>query len=374
MRVLHVTTDYPYLKDGKVMTYGGLGVCAMQLIEGLKSRGVLIDVLSSYADFKDEYDNDADGIFRTWYFKLGKSRNWKLTHTITMLFKFLRLINKNKYDIIHVHNPPAGILTTILAKHANIPSIMTMHGPWAKVRERMKDLAIIIELLALKNSDIVTFDGVEVMDEYYEDEKFISIVNAVDTDKFILKDRDGARMRFGLEEDKLTFLYSGRNVYGKTIDIIKNMARKFPDYYFVIAGTESNMIDFECDNLRYVGTISNDEMPELYAACDALILNTMAESLSRAALECMSCGKPVLLSDILPNFEVVGDSGAGLFFSNEHDLEVILSGVTRQDLIDISCGVRDYIKKNFSLGARIDKFINLYDDILKKECVIIKNG
>ena len=129
MKVLHITTDFPYEKDGKIITYGGLGVCVLQLVEGLKERGVEVDILSSYADYKDGYDEPVDNVYRTGYIKFGKSRNWKLTHTFTSLFRFLRLINKNKYDIIHVHNPPAGVLTTIIAEKANIPSVMTMHGP-----------------------------------------------------------------------------------------------------------------------------------------------------------------------------------------------------------------------------------------------------
>jgi len=366
MKVLHVTTDFPYKKDGKVITYGGLGVCVLQLVEGLKKNGIEVDVLTSTADYEDGFEEPINGVYRSGYIKIGKSRNWKLTHTITSLYRFFRLLNKNKYDLIHVHNPPAGLLTTIVADKANIPSLMTMHGPWAKVREKFHDLAVIIELLSLKSSDYVTFDGNEVMKEYYEDPKFVAITNAVDTDKFDIKDRAAARKKFGLEEEKPTFLYSGRNVYGKTIDIIKTMARKFPDYYFVVAGTEAAMMDFEYDNLRYVGTISNDEMPHLFSVCDALILNTMAESLSRAALECMSCGRPVILSDIPPNREVLGTSGAGILFKDEEELELILREMSVGDFRDIGGGAREHVKRNFSLNGRIDKFINLYNTILNK--------
>ena len=46
LRVLHVVTDFPYLREGKIYNYGGLGLCVMQLIDGLISAGCKVDVIA----------------------------------------------------------------------------------------------------------------------------------------------------------------------------------------------------------------------------------------------------------------------------------------------------------------------------------------
>ena len=116
MRALHVTTDFPFIKDGKVCNEGGLGVCVTQLIDGLKDSGWEIDILTRKTD-------DIDGeiypgyVYRTGYFAPTSSRDWKLTHSFTLIPKLISLLMKTDYDIVHIHNPPAALFASAWGEH-----------------------------------------------------------------------------------------------------------------------------------------------------------------------------------------------------------------------------------------------------------------
>ena len=362
MKVLHVATDYPYIKDNKVSNYGGLGLCVSQLVGGLKDKGVEIDVLTRKDRGVGEFDELHEGVFRTWYFSPTKSRNWKLTHSFTMIPTLAKLLSKNNYDIVHMHNPPAAFITNGIAKRYGAKTVMTMHGPWAAVREKLIGLANGIEVYSMIKSDYITFDSDALMKRYGFSDRFFAIPNAVDYNKFRPILKKDCREFLELGSAPRTFLYSGRGVHGKDIHSIRRLAAKFGEYEFLIAGTKARMDDFAIGNLKYLGTVSNDDMPMVYNACDALILDTKAEGMSRAILEAMACGKAVIASNIPSNKEVLETDG--FLFSDYEELESLVSGLSAKDLKDVGTGARERIKENFGIDSRIDKFINLYDNIV----------
>lgn len=362
MKVLQITTDYPYMKDGKVVNYGGLGVCVSQLVSGLAERGIEVDVLTRCDKNSEDMGEMSDNVNRTWYFSPTKSRNWKLTHSFTMLPKLVKMLSDNKYDIVHMHNPPAAFMSMGIASRYGVKTLVTMHGPWAKVRDKMQGLAASIEAMTLINSDYVTFDSESLMAEYGNSDRFVAIQNAVDSKKFRPMHKAECREFLGLEPSNITYLYSGRNVYGKNLDTIKKLAEDFPDKGFLIAGTKARMDDFEFPNLKYLGTVSNDTMPLVYGACDAVILDTKAEGMSRAILEAMACRKAVLVSNIPANREAIGTDG--FLFDSHEVLNDLVSNLSLADLKVSGYGARERVEEKFDVSSRIDNFIKVYEHII----------
>jgi len=362
MKVLHITTDLPYMRGGKLVNYGGLGMCVLQLVEGLTDNKIDVDVLTrSEKDIESEYYRS---VVRAPYIALTKSRNWKLTHGITVLPYFLKLASKNKYDIIHAHNPPAAMTVLPAAKYLGFKTVMTMHGPWSKVREKMSSLADSIERFTLDYADVVTFDSNSLCKMYGSKDNYFPIQNAVDPNIFKHSNTDIARKRFCLDSDKRVFLYSGRTVFGKNIDTIRAIAGEFPNDVFVVTGWAGNATDEEFPNIEYLKSIPNSEMPLLYSACDALILASSAEGMSRAVLEAMSCGCAVLLSDIPANSETAGKYGR--YFKSEEGLKNILSDLTREEMAASGIKCRERIVREFGVSKRIERFISVYEDLSKR--------
>src|SRR5207237_8181353 len=68
------------------------------------------------------------------------------------------------------------------------------------------------------------------------------------------------------------------------------------------------------DRVRFLGRISDDRLPEVYAACDVFVLPSVSrlEAFGIVALEAMSTGKPVIVADIPGGREVIEDGRDGL--------------------------------------------------------------
>jgi glycosyltransferase involved in cell wall biosynthesis len=274
----------------------------------------------------------------------------------------MRMLSKNKYDIVHMHNPPAALMAAPIAKRHDIKTVMTMHGPWARVRDKMGGLAEAIEAFCFMQCDYITFDSMSLMKEYGFSKRFFPIQNAVDYEKFKRLDKQECREWLSLSGSLPSYLYSGRNVYGKNVDTIRRLAKECVDCEFLVTGTSARMDDFELPNLKYLGSVSNDDMPKIYAAADAVILDTKAEGMSRAILEAMACEKAVFASDIEANKEAVGDTGR--IFKDFDDLKKYIVELGDGDLREIGYGARKRIIDNFSIKNRIDKFINAYEHII----------
>jgi len=364
-KILHILTDFPFKRNDEMINYGGLGICALQLIEGAKDAGYEVDILT-----RGDSGIDSElcgGVYRTGYIALTKSRNWKMTHSFTLIPKLLYLLLTKKYDLVHVHNPPAALFAAPMAKLFKIPVVMTMHGPWAKVRDRFKGLAKKIETHSLRYPDVVTFDGEALKGEfesvYGADGRFVAIVNAVDTVKFKRLDKNDCRELLGLPKDKKLILYSGRSVYGKNIHAIQELARLLPDTAFVIAGERINSFG----NIINLGVVPNTKMPLVYNACDCLILDSIAEGMSRAVLEAMACGCAVLLSDIPSNREIIGDSGCGRIFSSVEQAAIDITVLSRESMAEMGEKGIERVEGAFRVHDRLYRFIDIYIKLIGKK-------
>ncbi len=64
-----------------------------------------------------------------------------------------------------------------------------------------------------------------------------------------------------------------------------------------------------------VGRVTDEELRLLYSSCDIYISASKFETFGLPLLEAMSCGKPVVVSNIPPHMEIINSSNAGLTFS-----------------------------------------------------------
>jgi D-inositol-3-phosphate glycosyltransferase len=65
------------------------------------------------------------------------------------------------------------------------------------------------------------------------------------------------------------------------------------------------------DSIRFIGSVSQDELPIHYNAADVCVLPSHYESFGLAALEAAACGRPVVASEVggLPAIVLNGSTG-----------------------------------------------------------------
>src|SRR3989344_621274 len=108
-----------------------------------------------------------------------------------------------------------------------------------------------------------------------------------------------------------TILSVGKLSYGKGTDTILAVAKILPQYQFVFVGELNPSLKTTFPkNCRYLGKISHKAALKLYRQASVFVINSRwPEPLSRAGLEALSFGLPIIASNRGGNRELVKDNG-----------------------------------------------------------------
>lgn len=119
------------------------------------------------------------------------------------------------------------------------------------------------------------------------------------------------RQAQGYSHNKNTILSIGKLSYGKGTDTIIQVAKLLPQYQFIFAGElNPSLKSVFPKNCRYLGKISHEEALKLYRQAGVFVINSRwPEPLSRAGLEALSFGLPIVASNRGGNRELVKDNG-----------------------------------------------------------------
>ncbi|MEO0129967.1 MAG: glycosyltransferase family 1 protein [candidate division WOR-3 bacterium] len=80
------------------------------------------------------------------------------------------------------------------------------------------------------------------------------------------------------------------------------------------------------NNVKYFEDVTESELPEFYNAADIFIMPSFYEGFGLPALEAMSCGIPVVVSNISSLPEIVGEAGLKV---NPYSVSEIYEGVKK---------------------------------------------
>jgi glycogen(starch) synthase len=161
------------------------------------------------------------------------------------------------------------------------------------------------------------------------------IYNGTDLEQFRPRDRSSAREASGIPKDAVVFLYAGPLEFRKGVQLLpaafRQVATEIPEAMLVIAGTDhltapgsGSMrrwleIRFETEGLDervlFLGTVSLERMPEIYAVADVLVAPTYPESLGNVFIESLAMGLPILTTAHGGQTEVVDDGRTGFLIA-----------------------------------------------------------
>lgn len=114
---------------------------------------------------------------------------------------------------------------------------------------------------------------------------------------------DSILEKLGLLNDCQYFFSLGSKYKHKNFQWVINVARKNPQYKFVITGTnmfsdnEKELKKLISDNVIFIGYISNEEIKSLMMHCKALIQPSIYEGFGLPPLEALSVGAPIIVSN-----------------------------------------------------------------------------
>ena len=128
-------------------------------------------------------------------------------------------------------------------------------------------------------------------------EKIHIVPYGVDPDLFCYTDR-----RADISEGALELLFVGECSYRKGINYLLEAAKGMPNVVnLTVVGGYQNIQDLyteykETSNIKFLGRINHDKLPEIYAKADVFVLPSLSEGMSLVGLEAMATGLPLLCS------------------------------------------------------------------------------
>jgi len=173
------------------------------------------------------------------------------------------------------------------------------------------------------------------------------VYNGVDTEMF--------RPMNVTRSGRFTVAYAGRIAPEKRVGDFLRIAANLKDIEFIVAGPKMMEVRFP-ENVKYLGRLPFERMPEFYNKADLLVLPSLTEGFPSVILEAYACEKPVLVTpEAFPKELKLFGAIAGL---NEFERRIL--ELRETDLKAIGREARAYVKENFSwerYGEAVRKYI-----------------
>lgn len=347
----------------------------LDFLELLKSKGCEVHVAShGHESFK----------YVDKKFNVPFQRNPYKISNVKALFKLKKIINSNKYDIIHCHTPVGGVITRIVSKRARKNGslvIYTAHGfhfyKGAPVKYWL--LYYPIENWLSNLTDVM----ITINQEDYQraknsfKTKRIEYINGVGLNTgnigSVMVDKLSKRKELGIPKDALVLLSIGELNKNKNHEaVIKAIAElNMSNLYYIICGKgilKSYLTDLVSklglDNQIKLLGYRNDIF-EICKISDIFVFPSYREGLSAALMQSMASGLPVICSNIRGNTDLIEDGKGGYLANpnNKKDFRESINILVNDSLKRKNFG--DYNKTKiaqFDTEVVLDKLEKIYFD------------
>jgi glycosyltransferase involved in cell wall biosynthesis len=323
-RVAHVTTVDLSLR-----------YLLLNQLQRIKGEGY--EVCGVSADGPDVAEVEAQGIP---HFAVPMTRRFTPIADLRTLWALTQLMRRERFDLVHTHTPKAGLLGQLAARLSGVPVVVnTLHGFYfhddSKPVPRL--FYIWMERIAAKCSDSILSQNREdmataVSEHIAKPEQIKWLGNGIDLARFDRRPLTDAsleelRREIGIESKAPVIGFVGRLVEEKGIldllEAAKAVIQAISSTQFLIIGPyDADKPDAlrpevaerygVAANCRFVGM--RNDMPELYALMDVLVLPSHREGFPRAPMEASAMGVPTVVTNIRGCREAVDHGENGLLF------------------------------------------------------------
>lgn len=154
-------------------------------------------------------------------------------------------------------------------------------------------------------------------------------------------------------------LFVGRNSHEKGFDILRSAAGQLthtnPELEFVVAGPFAAGKDA---NITYLGYVEQNDLPNVYASADAVILCSRTEGMPQVVMEAMTAGRACILSRHLFEGMFVHGKQALLTSTNPSDVVTQIAALIDNPSLVGELGrvSRQYAVDHFSHQVALDNY------------------
>ena len=290
-----------------------------------------------------------------------------------------RLVEENKYQIVHCHSPIGGVICRLACRKARKTGtkvIYTAHGfhffkgaskaawliyyPIEKLCSRYTDVLITINQEDFRNAQKMHAKRVEYVPGIGVHTE--EIKNAV-------VDRTQMRTSFGFSDGDFVFMSAGQISVRKNHEVIIRALAKINNekvkYLIVGFGEEQERLKKLVAELhlkdRVVFAGYRKDVKEILHAVDAFAFPSLQEGLPVALMEAMAAGLPVVCSRIRGNIDLI-ENGKGGYLYDCLDIDGFAEGMKKIVFGENKgmCVVNYDVIKNFDVEKVCEKMTEIY--------------
>ena len=291
---------------------------------------------------------------------------------------------ESQIDIVHIHTPLPPLVKT------SLPIITTVHTPMLTDYRQVKVKSIFslfskisarfisypLEKKLIQSSDVITTVSKSVaqeLREFYLDSKSINEVeNGVD-EKFFYpkKEKSEKSIKYGM--------FVGRIDREKGIfDLVecgRYLCKERSEFYFIIAGKGRDLKKLKNktkkagiqDKFIFLGQVDKENLVKLYQDATLFIFPSYHEGLPTVILEAMSCGLPIIATDVRGNRDLISAGENGILVpprSPRKIAEAITTLIDDETLRKrLGKNARETIENRYTWNAVSNKFLKCYESL-----------
>lgn len=354
---------------------GGVNEHVLHLDDQFRRRGHETRVLTPRSLGEEEQD---DGHF----IKLGTAvpipangSTARITLSPFVSGKVKELLQREQFDIVHLHEPLAPALPLLVLLHSRTVNVGTFHAARSHNLGYLYGKPVLAYFFGKLHGRIaVSPAALEFVSRYFPGH-YELIPNGIDTEVF--RPDVPPIPRF---DGHPTILFVGRfnesrKGFKYLLEALALVRREFPTCQLLVVGPgdprryRSLVERYELGpHLRFVGSVSPHELPRYYTACDVFCSPaTGRESFGIVLLEAMASGKPVVATDIRGYRFVVRHGVEGLLVERKNPEALALALVhvlADRELRERLAQAGRRRAEQFSWSAIADQTLAYYERLL----------
>jgi len=260
-------------------------------------------------------------------------------HGLSLFLSSLKLLKKINqtfpFDLIDGHYIyPDGFAAVLLGKALKKPVVLSARGSDINQFTRFKSIKPMLRY-ALNHADhvISVCDALkqEMVDLGINDAKISVISNGVDSNQFYPVDKNKARKKLALPHNKKIILSVGslipRKGFHVILDSLPRLLQENTNIHFYIIGEGPFRSSLErqiealnlTQHVTLVGERPNSELKIWYSAANVFCLASSREGWANVIMESLSCGTPVVATNVWGAPEILTSSDIGMLVDRTPD-------------------------------------------------------
>ena len=250
----------------------------------------------------------------------------RITLSLTLGKHVRPLLEKGRFDVIHLHEPLTPTLPLTFLRLASGPALVGTFHAYAERRRALGASRFLLQRWArLLDARIAVTEPARQFANRYFPGDFTIIPNGVDTEEYA-----DAKPISTYQDGRLNILFQGRMEKRKgfphMLRAYSQLRWQFPECRLLVVGPgnmdrESASVIGErgVEDVHFIGYASNQDLPSYYRTADIFCSPAIGnESMGIVLIQAMAAGRAIVASDIAGHRSVITDGHDGLL-ANPHD-------------------------------------------------------